>query len=171
MTAGAEDQAGIQIDRGTPVGHGLAPLPLGNDIKLFAHRERLVILLPVVGPVLLLERESRYLQAAAVRLRAGAECAQTGLQLLQPGMAVLVIGQVALHPVRPGARLLQRLVHLVPAALVLVGKLLKVRLLLDHQPAYAQRSQVGAHRLYARGGGVNAHFQPDLFHKALLFHA
>ena len=76
--------------------HRLAPLPLGDNVQLLPHRERLIILLPVVGPVLLPQRAGADGQAAAVRLGARPEGGQARLQLLQPGPAVLVVGQIAM---------------------------------------------------------------------------
>ncbi len=168
MASGAENQAGIEVNCRSSIRNRIAPLPFRNHIQPIADGEGLVILLPVVGPVLFLQGGQGDFQGAAVRLCAGAEAGQSRLQFAQPCVPVLVVGEIAFHPVDTPALLLQLFVHLVPAVPVFVGKLSKICLFLYHQSGDSHGGEIGADRFNSGCGCIDGHFQPNLIHICFL---
>lgn len=82
VAAGAEDQAGIEPQRLTPVGGYL--FPFRYDDQLFADLDGLIIFAPVVLPVAVLDKRCLHRAVCAAYFR-------------KDGLAVGVVAEVALY--------------------------------------------------------------------------
>ena len=122
---GAEGEPGIEIERHPAVGDRILLLPLGDNIQPLTDGERLVVLLPAVGPVVVAERSHRVLAV------------QTMGVLGQLSTAVSVVGDVELDPGNSLHAVQQLLVHIVPVLPVLLQKLLELRLVLNDQSGHS----------------------------------
>ena len=151
--AGAEGEAGVEVQGAAALWNGLIPHPLGHYIEAPADLQRFIVLLPAVRPIVVR-------QGGDGVLRVQATCV-----LLQLDPAGPVVGDVELHPGDAPHPVHQLLVHIVPVLPVLLQKLLELPLILDDQPGHARGGQLGGHLVQAVRGGVDGHFQPfDLVH-------
>ena len=153
--AGAEGEAGVQVQGHPAVGDGLALHPLGDDVHPLTHRDGLIILLPGGGPVLLPQGDG------------------LGLVLLQApeggshlGLALFIVRDIELYPAGPLHVAGQILVYIVPVLAVLLQKAEKFALFLHHQPGHAVIGEGVAHPVHVLGGDGEGHFQPALAHPA-----
>ena len=155
VAAGAEGQAGIQHQRypARPEPRpdlGILPQPLRHHQQPVPDLHGLVVLLPVVLPVGVLQIVQGHQQRAAV-VPGLLQLLQGDADLPQLGEALVPRLQVEGDP-GPALHLLpQILVHIVPVLMVVLQKVLKLRLVVDH---HAVDPVGGEHRLHRLQSGV-----------------
>jgi len=148
VAAGAEGEAGIQIEGGAAGGHGGLALPVGDDVELFSHRDGLVILLPAGGPVVFLKGLGGV---------GGVDAGEPGVPL---AIAVGVVGDVEGHLAQALHAVFQVAVHVVPILPVFRQEAAEVGLILDLQAGGAVHGELGAEGVQVRGGGGDVDGQP-----------
>ena len=159
MGAGTKGHAGIQLDHQIA---GLAHifLPRGLHHQMGADAEGLVVLLPFLGPILVLDiflvhPERTHLYAEAV----GLEFFQPGFQIFHRLLFVLIPGKPALHQHILGHILQQLFIVQLPinAGLVRVGH---IRPVYDFRSRRTQFHHQLAQKIRAIGGGMHNDFTP-----------
>ena len=148
VRAGTEGETGIEVEGHPAVGHGIVLFPLGHHIQPLPDGERLVVLLPAVGPVVVIERSHRILTVQSMGV------------LGQLSTAVSVVGDVELDPGDSLHAVQQLLVHIVPVLPVLLQKLLELRLVLNDQSGHTGGGELSRHLVQPIGGGVDGDLQP-----------
>ena len=145
VVAGAEDQAGIEPQRLTPVGGYL--FPFRYDDQLFADLDGLIIFAPVVLPVAVLDKRCLHRAVCAAYFR-------------KDGLAVGVVAEVALYAADARELLLQLVVHIVPVLVIIFEEILKIGLVFYNKSVRAHVRHLLAALIYKLGRCVNAYFDP-----------
>ena len=139
MAAGAEYKAGVQT-QGQPAALGNF-LPFRNYHQLFANRYRLIVFPPVVFPIAVLHK-------ACLNVAVGI------FDLPQHGLALFVIGEIALYAADPFEFVLQLLIHIIPVLVVALQKTPEILLIFYHKASSPHVRHLLAAQVYLLRRGI-----------------
>ena len=133
MLAGAEAAGRVDFQNGSSGSFRSGCLPAGLDVQLFSHRKGLEVLLPVVGPVLFPDAGALHFQAAVDVFRiCRPELCQHIPQGRQCFCALAILREIDGDAGFTVRQFHQAVLQIVPSAVLLLQKFLKVLGILHH---------------------------------------
>ena len=161
VLSGAEAACRIDLQNGSAGGFCGGFFPAGLDVQLVSHRKRLEILFPVVRPVFLPNAGADSFQSAVLVFGVlGFHLCQHGSQSCQHFGTLCIFRQVDRDAGFTACQFHEPVLQIVPLAVFLFQKLLKILCVLYHAAADPQILQPDAQQVNGGRGGVNINLCP-----------